>query len=70
MISTISFSLTNLDTVSWESPLLLVTTRKEQGKLLAYIMHTICYLLLANERRNMVVNSHHEELDKKSLNSS
>ena len=46
MISTFSFSLTNLDTVSWESLLLLVITRKEQGKLLACVMHTICYLLL------------------------
>ena len=40
MISAFSFSLTNLDTVSWESPLLLVITRKEQGKLLACVMRT------------------------------
>ena len=46
MISTFSFSLTNLDTVSLVSPLLLVITRKELGKLLAFVMHTICYLLL------------------------
>ena len=46
MISTFHFSLTNLDTVSWVSPLLLVITRKELGKLLACVMHTICYLLL------------------------
>ena len=46
MISTLSFSLTNLDTVFWERPLLLVITRKEQGKLLACVMYTICYLPL------------------------
>ena len=46
MISAFSFSLTNLDTVSWESPLLLVITRKEQGKLLACVMRTRYFLLL------------------------
>ena len=45
MISTLSFSLTNLDTVFWERPLLLIITRKEQGKLLACVMYTICYML-------------------------